>query len=77
MDVVLKTLIIPSVRRKEVAFREKGFVSLGLTCLIDKVSVCSDSSRSSTNVLSMAAVRAELHPLLHEANIREPRGVED
>jgi condensin complex subunit 3 len=33
----LRELIIPSVKRKELAFREKGFVVLGLCCLIAKV----------------------------------------
>ncbi|KAF5378891.1 hypothetical protein D9615_006988 [Tricholomella constricta] len=34
LDGILKELIIPSVKRKELVFREKGLVSLGLCCLI-------------------------------------------
>ena len=30
-------LIIPAVKRKELALREKGLVSLGLCCLIARV----------------------------------------
>ncbi|KAF7968330.1 hypothetical protein HWV62_30947 [Athelia sp. TMB] len=34
LEGILADLIIPSVKRKEVALREKGLVSLGLCCLI-------------------------------------------
>lgn len=37
LDGILRELIIPSVKRKELPFREKGFVVLGLCCLIAKV----------------------------------------
>ena len=37
LEGVLADLIIPSVKRKELAMREKGLVSLGLCCLIAKV----------------------------------------
>lgn len=36
LDGILRELIIPSVKRKELPFREKGFVVLGLCCLIAK-----------------------------------------
>lgn len=39
LEGILADLIIPSVKRKEVALREKGLVSLGLCCLIAKASV--------------------------------------
>ena len=41
LDGVLRELIIPSVKRKELAFREKGLVVLGLCCLIAKVCMLS------------------------------------
>lgn len=37
MEGVLADLIVPSVKRKELAMREKALVSLGLCCLIAKV----------------------------------------
>lgn len=37
LDGILQELIIPAMRRKELVFREKGFVSLGLFCLIARV----------------------------------------
>ncbi|GLB42179.1 putative nuclear condensing complex subunits, C-term domain [Lyophyllum shimeji] len=36
LEGILSDLIIPSVKRKELAMREKGLVSLGLCCLIAK-----------------------------------------
>ncbi|KAF5379027.1 hypothetical protein D9615_006072 [Tricholomella constricta] len=36
LEGILTDLIIPSVKRKELAMREKGLVSLGLCCLIAK-----------------------------------------
>ncbi|KAG6830471.1 hypothetical protein H0H87_008044 [Tephrocybe sp. NHM501043] len=36
LDGILQELIIPSVKRKEFIFREKGLISLGLCCLIAK-----------------------------------------
>ncbi|KAG7094853.1 hypothetical protein E1B28_005661 [Marasmius oreades] len=36
LEGVLTDLIIPSVKRKESTLREKGLISLGLCCLIDK-----------------------------------------
>ncbi|KAG6876787.1 hypothetical protein C0992_011749 [Termitomyces sp. T32_za158] len=36
LEGILQELIIPSVRRKEYIFREKGLISLGLCCLIAK-----------------------------------------
>ncbi|KAG6908746.1 hypothetical protein DXG01_003450 [Tephrocybe rancida] len=36
LDGILKELIVPSVKRKEFIFREKGLISLGLCCLIAK-----------------------------------------
>ncbi|RDB27802.1 Condensin complex subunit 3 [Hypsizygus marmoreus] len=36
LEGILADLIIPSVKRKELAMREKGLVSLGLCCLIAK-----------------------------------------
>jgi condensin complex subunit 3 len=38
LEGILSDLIIPSVKRKELAMREKALVSLGLCCLIAKVS---------------------------------------
>ena len=37
LEGILADLIIPAVKRKELALREKGLVSLGLCCLIAKV----------------------------------------
>lgn len=37
LEGVLADLIIPSVKRKELAMREKGLICLGLCCLIAKV----------------------------------------
>ncbi|KAG5642733.1 hypothetical protein DXG03_002278 [Asterophora parasitica] len=37
LEGILGDLIVPSVKRKELAMREKGLVSLGLCCLIAKV----------------------------------------
>lgn len=37
LEGVLGDLIIPAVKRKELAMREKGLVSLGLCCLVAKV----------------------------------------
>lgn len=34
LEGVLADLIIPSVKRKELIFREKGLISVGLCCLI-------------------------------------------
>ncbi|KAG6903032.1 hypothetical protein C0995_007465 [Termitomyces sp. Mi166 len=36
LEGILEELIIPSVKRKEYVFREKGLISLGLCCLIAK-----------------------------------------
>ena len=37
LEGILADLIIPAVKRKELALREKGLVSLGLCCLIARV----------------------------------------
>lgn len=37
LEGILGDLIIPSVKRKELAMREKALASLGLCCLIAKV----------------------------------------
>lgn len=37
LEGILGDLIIPSVKRKELALREKALASLGLCCLIAKV----------------------------------------
>ena len=37
LDGILSELIVPAVKRKEIAFREKGLVGLGLCCLIARV----------------------------------------
>ena len=37
LEGLLADLIVPSVKRKELALRERGLVSLGLCCLIAKV----------------------------------------
>src|ERR1700723_1093883 len=37
LEGILADLIIPAVKRKELALREKGLISLGLCCLIAKV----------------------------------------
>ncbi|KAG6819105.1 hypothetical protein H0H93_015408 [Arthromyces matolae] len=37
LEGILQELIIPSVKRKDFLFREKGLISLGLCCLIAKV----------------------------------------
>lgn len=39
LEGILGDLIIPSVKRKELAMREKALVSLGLCCLIAKASL--------------------------------------
>lgn len=41
LEGVLADLIIPCVKRKELAMREKGLVGLGLCCLIAKVGIVS------------------------------------
>jgi condensin complex subunit 3 len=41
LEGILADLIIPAVKRKELALREKGLVSLGLCCLIAKVGILS------------------------------------
>ena len=38
LEGILQDLIIPSVKRKELAMREKALISLGLCCLLAKVS---------------------------------------
>lgn len=38
LEGILADLVIPAVKRKELALREKGLVCLGLCCLIAKVS---------------------------------------
>lgn len=40
LEGILGDLIIPSVKRKELAMREKALASLGLCCLIAKVMHC-------------------------------------
>ena len=37
LEGILGELIVPSVKRKELALREKGLVCLGLCCLIARV----------------------------------------
>ena len=37
LEGILADLIIPAVKRKELALRAKGLISLGLCCLIAKV----------------------------------------
>ena len=37
LEGVLSELIVPAVKRREMALREKGLVSLGLCCLIARV----------------------------------------
>lgn len=37
LEGLLADLIIPAVKRKESAMRERGLISLGLCCLIAKV----------------------------------------
>ena len=38
LEGILGELIIPAVKRREMALREKGLISLGLCCLIARVS---------------------------------------
>ena len=38
LEGILGELIVPAVKRKELALREKGLVCLGLCCLIARVS---------------------------------------
>jgi hypothetical protein len=79
LNGILRELIIPSVKRKELAFREKGLVVLGLCCLIAKV--CLLFPYLSTVMLIAlrdgAASCAELHPSVLYANIQLAGGVED
>jgi Chromosome condensation complex Condensin, subunit G len=39
LDGILSEVIVPAVKRKEIAFREKGLVGLGLCCLIARVCI--------------------------------------
>jgi condensin complex subunit 3 len=40
LEGILGELILPAVKSKELALREKGLISLGLCCLIAKVKYC-------------------------------------
>jgi hypothetical protein len=83
LEGILADLIIPAVKRKELALREKGLVSLGLCCLIAKVGSLFIASRILVGELilpfrfNLTAHGYQLLPTLPRTDSNGPRDPKD
>jgi hypothetical protein len=77
LEGVLGDLIVPAIKRKELAMREKGLVGLGLCCLVAKVRLLFPPDLKSThNTDIMIEHSIEFVPALPEPNPNSPRRLE-